>query len=70
MKTLSNHQLSELCNLLSNIEMKCKEYSHIADLEPVKRIMQIAESNYQKADNILTERSEVAGKDLHYSKNR
>jgi hypothetical protein len=56
MKQESSNNLSELCSLLIEIEKLCKDYSHIAHIEAVKRIKQIAESNYQLADNILNER--------------
>jgi len=61
MKELSTHELRELCSLLIDIERLCKrEYLHIAHLDPIKRIIAIADSNYQKADNILNERYDAA----------
>jgi len=57
MQKLTNYQLNELCCFLSAIEKICKsDYAHIADLDTVKKIIQLVDSNYKKADNILTER--------------
>ena len=57
MKKHSNLELLELTYLLSAIEKLCKsDYAHIQHLEPVKRLIQLCDSQYQIADNILTER--------------
>jgi len=62
MENLTANELNELCTLLAQVTNLCREYSHIVHLEPVKRIIQIADSNYQKADNVLLERAEAATK--------
>ena len=60
MKNKSNYELKELCSFLLAAEKLCKEYSHLNHLEPVKRINQIAESQYNKVDNVLNERQAQA----------
>ena len=63
MKQENNNTLQELCSLLLEVERLCKQYSHINHLEPVKRLKALAESNYQKADNILQERQDAVDND-------
>jgi hypothetical protein len=60
MKQLSNVDLNELAAFCGAVEKLCKkDFAHIQNIDAVKRILAIAESTYQKADNILTERESL-----------
>ena len=61
MKNLSNNTLKELLCLLNKITVLCeRDFLPVNDYEAVQRIMKIADSHYQKIDNVLNERYEAA----------
>lgn len=61
MKNLSNNSLQELLCLLNRISNLCtRDFLHVNEYEAVQRIIKIADSHYQKIDNVLNERYEAA----------